>query len=51
MGMPKDRSNEGRGVNRDSPEYQNSKLWDCKACNGEKFRNKCINEKCERFGK
>jgi len=41
------RKGEGTTNSTTSETWQNSKLWNCKKCGGEKFRNKCVNEKCE----
>ena len=38
------RKGEGTGTNTAGKNWQNSKLWNCKRCGGEKFRNKCIAE-------
>ena len=44
------RKGEGTGTNTVGKNWQESKLWKCKTCGGEKFRNKCVNEKCKEKG-
>ena len=40
------RKGEGLGTSTVSESWQKSKLWNCKKCGADKFRNKCTNDKC-----
>ena len=36
------RKGEGTGTNTAGKNWQESKLWKCKKCGADKFRNKCV---------